>query len=290
MKIWQIGTITGGQDGAIFGNELFRFDHRGNCTVHDLTELKEGEITSLTPVAQFALDRAEDIAPHCNTVAFGTEYFEASDEFPLLYCNIYNNYKNCEDDLRGTCCVYRLQRTPDGFSSTLVQLIRVGFVNDPMLWRAYEDRDGVRPFGNFVIDCDGGYCYAYVMRNEELGTRYFRFPLPSVKDGVIDPRFGVKCAVLRACDVLDSFDCEYHRYIQGGIMYRGKIYSSEGFTDNEKNRPAIRVIDTVEKRQEEYCDLLSIGYNKEPEMIDFYRGRCLYSDAHGSLYELSFEG
>ena len=42
MKIWQIGTITGGQDGAIFGNELFRFNHRGNCTVHDLTELKEG--------------------------------------------------------------------------------------------------------------------------------------------------------------------------------------------------------------------------------------------------------
>ena len=67
------------------------------------------------------------------------------------------------------------------------------------------------------------------------------------------------------------------------------IYSSEGFTDNEKNRPAIRVIDTVEKRQEEYCDLLSIGYNEEPEMIDFYRGRCLYSDACGSLYELSFE-
>jgi hypothetical protein len=140
-----------------------------------------------------------------------------------------------------------------------------------------------------IIDCVGGYCYAYVMRNEELGTRYFRFPLPSVKDGEIDPRFGVKCAVLRACDVLDSFDCEYHRYIQGGIMYRGKIYSSEGFTDNEKNRPAIRVIDTVEKRQEEYCDLLSIGYNEEPEMIDFYRGRCLYSDACGSLYELSFE-
>ncbi|MBQ8311513.1 MAG: hypothetical protein IJX80_10935, partial [Clostridia bacterium] len=181
MKIKQVAKICHGQDGAIFGSLLFRFDQKGNCGVYDLATLKgAADVVEMTPIARFTLDRADVLAPHSNAVTFGSEYYADGDEFPLLYSNIYNNRAQTDDPMCGVCCVYRLQRTNGGFTTTLVQLIKIGFVDDSVLWRAYPDRDGVRPYGNFVIDRDTGCYYAFVMRNEALGTRYFTFDLPAV--------------------------------------------------------------------------------------------------------------
>ena len=69
MEIKKIGKIGGGQDGAIWGDELFRFDARGNCAVYDLASLAGADADSeLAPLARFTLDRAEEIAPHSNAV------------------------------------------------------------------------------------------------------------------------------------------------------------------------------------------------------------------------------
>ena len=171
MKVKHIAKISGGQDGAIRKNELFRFDTRGNCSVYDLNDIEADNVRVLEPTGSFVLDRAPLIVPHSNSVCWGTEFFDPSDEYPLLYSNVYNNYAKAADKLIGVCCVYRVERDENGFKTTLVQLIEIGFTADPELWRAYPDRDGVRPYGNFVIDRDGGSYYAFVMRREELGTR-----------------------------------------------------------------------------------------------------------------------
>lgn len=283
MKIQQIAKIKGGQDGAIYGSELFRFDHKGNCAVYDLSELTDGETRELSPIAAFRLDRADLVAPHSNAVCFGCEFYEAGDDYPLLYSNVYNNCKNEEDPMIGVCFVYRIQRTEAGFQSTLVQLIEIVFFEDPILWKASPDRHGVRPYGNFVIDRETRSYYAFVMRNEALGTRYFRFDLPSVRDGIMDVRFGVPKCVLGKADIRDSFDCSYHRYIQGAILHAGKIYSTEGFHEDTVNRPAIRIID-LKQKQETHVDIMDMGFVNEPEFIDFYGDTCLYSDAYGNLY------
>ena len=287
MKIRQIAKITDGQDGAIWKNELFRFNHKGECFVYDLRDIKADAIEDIEPRGSFRLDKEDIIVPHNNSVSFGTEFFAPDDEYPLLYSNIYNNYENSDNKLIGVCCVYRLQRTDRGFQTMLVQLIEIGFVDDPMLWKAYPDRDGVRPYGNFVVDCQGGYYYAFVMRDETLGTRYFKFKIPSLCDGEIDLVYGVRKVVLTSDDILEKFDCPYHRYIQGATAYNNCIYSAEGFED-EVNRPAIRVIDLLEKREKQYVDLWENGYRVEPEMIDFYNGECYYSDAQGNIYTIDF--
>jgi len=288
MTIKQIAKIGAGQDGAIWKNELFRFNDKGDCLVYDLLDIEEDTLKELLPMGSFRLDKADVIAPHSNAVSFGTEFFDPRDEYPLLYSNIYNNYAGSDNKLIGVCCVYRVQRTDKSFQTTLVQLIEIGFVDDPLLWKAYPDRDGVRPYGNFVIDRQGGYYYAFVMRNETLGTRYFKFKIPSLCDGEIDPIYGVKRVVLTSEDVLEKFDCPYHRFVQGAIAHNHCIYSTEGFED-EINRPAIRVIDLLEKSEEQYVDLWEKGYRVEPEMIDFYNGECDYSDAHGNLYTVDFD-
>ena len=69
------------------------------------------------------------------------------------------------------------------------------------------------------------------------------------------------------------------------IMY---FFSSSVFNNDAVNRPAIRVVDLVEKSEKLYVDLLEIGYNMEPEMIDYHGDVCYYSDAEGNLYSIEF--
>lgn len=288
MKIKQIAKISGGQDGAIINNQLFRFDTRGKCFVYDLLNIDANSAKALEPIGSFVLEKSDLIVPHSNSVCWGTEFYDPNDEYPLLYSNVYNNYAKTDDKLIGVCCVYRVERTEENFKATLVQLIEIGFTDDPSLWKAYPDRDGVRPYGNFVIDREAGYYYAFVMRNEALGTRYFKFNIPSVSEGNVDSTYGVKRFVLTADDICDSFDCPYHRYVQGAIAHGKYIYSTEGFHNDQVNRPAIRIINLEKRTEERYLDLLEIGYECEPEMIDFYNDSCIYSDAGGNLYSIEF--
>ena len=287
MKIEKIAKIVGGQDGAIYGSELFRFNTKGECWVYNLEELKSDSEQELKAFSQFALDKKEQIVPHSNSVCFGSEFYEDGDEYPLLYTNVYNNYAKAEDKMIGVCLVYRIQKTCDGFKSTLVQLIKIDFCEDENLWKASEKEHGVRPYGNFVVDKQTKSYWAFVMRDEKLGTRYFRFDLPSVKEGEIDPVLKIKKVVLSKNDIKESFDCEYHRFIQGAIVYGGKIYSTEGFRNDTVNRPAIRIINLSTKK-EEYIDIMNLGFLDEPECIDFYNGTCFYSDYSGMLYKVEF--
>ncbi len=286
MKIRKIGKIGGGQDGAICNGILFRFDHLGNGAAFDLSALCEGE--ALAPLATFALDRCKEIAPHSNAVFFGTHFYAEGDEFPLLYSNIYNNYSDMEDPLLGVCLAYRLERDGESIKTTLVQMIEIGFFENAELWKATPEAHGPRPYGNFLIDKKTNAYYAYVMRTKESGTRYFKFAIPAPDAGEIDPKWGIRHVVLGEKDILAYFDTPHHFYIQGGIAYEGRIYTTEGFDHSEVNHPAIRVIDLEGKKQVDFFDLTTLGYEEEPEMIDFSDGVCYYSDAHGNFYSVTF--
>lgn len=288
MNIKKVAKMKGWQDGAIYGSEMFRFDHKGNCCVYNTADLMSGEVIDLTPIAEFRLDRADVIAPHSNAVCFGCDFYEEGDSYPLLYANIYNNYASQEDKMIGVCLVYRIQRTENEFRSTLVQIIEIGFCEDARLWKKSSDGHGVRPYGNFLVDNDSRSYWAFVMRDEKLGTRYFRFDLPSLHDGEIDNRYSVRRVVLRAEDIKEYFDCSYHYYLQGATLHKGKIYSTEGFGGNDRiNRPAIRIIDLSAKK-ETYIDLVEQGQNNEAEFISFYGDECFYSDGFGNVFKIDF--
>ena len=288
MKIKQLCKIAGGQDGAIWKKELFRFNTDGSCKVYRISDCLNASGAEIEPVASFMLDRADVFVPHSNSVVFGNEYYCSDDEFPLLYSNIYNNYAKAENQEKGVVCVYRLQRTENGFSTKLVQLIEIGFVEAGSYWKS-ENMVDIRPYGNFVIDREKSIYHAFTMRDEEQNTRYFSFTLPKVTEGETDEKLQVKRAVLKTEDILGQFDCEYHRLIQGACFDNGKIYSLEGFTNNEQNPPALRIIDPAKKIQEQKILFGDFGMTIEPEMIDFADGICFYSDNHGNLYQIEFE-
>lgn len=291
MKIEHIANISGGQDGAVFADYLFRLDKDGTCKVYDFKDIDEAgtAIAEVAPVSAFVLDRADEIVPHSNAVMFGSEYYCEDDEFPLLYTNIYNNYAKAQDKLTGVCCVYRIWRDGANFSSALVQLIEIGFTENAEYWKSSKTHEDSRPYGNFAIDADRGIYYAFVMRDKTDTTRYFAFDLPKVTDGEADDRYGVKKVTLNISDIKKYFDCEYHRYIQGACCHKGKIYSTEGFTDSEENPPAIRVIDALSNRQECCIKLGDFGICEECEFIDFRGDTCYYSDIDGKLYVIEFQ-
>lgn len=289
MTIKKIGSMGfGAQDGAVWGDFLFRFDHAGHCRVYDATALDTDADEGVNPpqIAAFTLNPDDKIIPHCNAVTFGQEYYTEGDEFPLLYANVYNNYAKAEDRLEGMCCVYRLQRTGLDFRAVLVQLIRIGFAHERGLWLSAGDVKDVRPYGNFVVDREAGLLHAFVMRDGDRTTRYFTFRLPSVTDGAVSADFGVRVAVLEKDDILSSFDTPYHLYIQGACCEGGLIYSSEGF--NADIPPSIRVIDPSERRQISHANLADLGYPTEAEWINFRGERCFYSDGCGDLYRIEF--
>ena len=269
-----------GQDGAVWNNLLFRFNHAGDCAVYDLEVMRAGNSTAL---CYFTLEKTDVIKPHSNSVFFGKEYFSPQDEFPLLYTNVYNNYSTCSDRKLGVCCVYRLQRNDGGFTGSLVQVIEIGFVSNNKLWCSKEGED-TRPYGNFVADVKKGLYYGFVMRDGENQTKYLSFNLPSVTDGEYDSELGVKKVTLTQQDIIDSFDCEYHRFIQGACVYEGKIYSLEGFGHDDVNRPAIRIINPQKKEQELFSYFENFEIPTEPELIDFWEGICYYADNPGNLY------
>ncbi|MBQ8525937.1 MAG: hypothetical protein IJ460_04390 [Clostridia bacterium] len=291
MKITHIANIRGGQDGAVFGDWLFRMNTDGTCTVYNFNDLDDKDISKITdidPVSAFVLDRADEIVPHSNAVMFGNEYYSAEDEFPLLYSNIYNNYANAEDKLTGVCCVYRLQREGKDFHTTLVQLIEIGFTDNTEYWKSFETINDVRPYGNFAIDTDKSIYYAFVMRDFYNTTRYFAFDLPKVSDGEKDEKLNVRKVTLGISDIRKHFDCEYHHFIQGACCHQGKIYSTEGFTDSEENPPAIRIINPDSGLHEKCIMLGNFGINEEAEFIDFRGDTCYYSDIDGRLYVIEF--
>ncbi len=283
MKFKKIGNIMEGQDGAIWNGLLFRFNHAGKCAVYDLAKIAVGDDTA---ICTFTLEKTDVIMPHSNAVFFGTEYYSPEDEFPLLYTNVYNNYSACEDRKLGICCVYRIQRNGNNFNGQLVQVIQIEFVDNDALWCSPQ-RDDVRPYGNFVSDTDNGVYYAFTMRDCEKTTKYFSFAMPKIADGTFDSTLGVKKVVLGESDIVESFDCEYHRFLQGAIFYKGKIYSLEGFGHDKINRPAIRVINPNDKTQEQFILFENFDSPTEPELIDFWDDVCYYADNPGNLYILS---
>lgn len=287
FKYRKTADIAGGQDGAIYNGLLFRFNGKGECHVHDMNDLEPCPNGRAKVYASFTLDRTDEIAPHSNSVCFGKEKFEEEDEFPLLYTNIYNNYDGKGgDELWGVCAVYRLQRIGVGFTTTLVQLIEVGFAHDSELWTSHTNGRDKRPFGNFLVDVETNSYYGFVMRDVPHTTRFFRFELPESLDGECDARYNVKRVVLNREHIKEYFDVDYSNFLQGACLHDGKIYSVEGGTRSINNPAALKVIDLNSKRLIASVKLGDHGMDLEPEFIDFYRGECYYSDCEGNLFVL----
>ncbi|MBQ8339886.1 MAG: hypothetical protein IJY16_05530 [Clostridia bacterium] len=279
LKYQKYMEISKGQDGAIYNGLLFRFDSAGHCYVYDLAKKEL--------VSEFTLDRVEDFSPHSNAVFFGTEKYDEQDEFPLLYTNLYNNYVKMEDRREGVLCAYRIMRDGLAFSTRLVQIIRIGFVEELDLWKSLENNGDVRPYGNFILNPETGKLYAFVMRDKEQITRYFEFDMPTLSAGEPCPACGIPVVWLKREMITAQFDGSYSHCIQGACLYDGLLFSVEGFTvkdSDPKRPPRMQIMNVQTRKQIGDIPLHRLGLLNEPEFIYPYEGTLYYADCYGQLY------
>ncbi len=191
-----------------------------------------------------------------------------------IYSNVYNNYSSAEDKHIGECCVYNVGGDGKIWSNTLVQLLKIGFINDKNLWPAATE---VRPYGNFVVDNDNQFLYAFVMYSSKSLTYWYKFALPEVSEGEWNETYGCKVKTLTENDILDSWTTPLQNYVQGSCVYDGLIWSTEGFTGTSgANLARMRVIDPSKKSEIAVFNFFSDGDPVEPEFIEFYNGSCYY--------------
>lgn len=265
-----IGTVGAWQDAAIWDGKLFGLGESGQGVVYNLdTKMR---------LDWFTLDKKDIITPHANSVCFSNSYYVDGDKYPLLYVNIYNNYADATDRMEGTCCVYRLLENEGQFSTQLVQVIKIGFTEDLTLWKSKGNNEDVRPYGNFVVDTDNDKLYAFVMRDMDKTTRFFKFDLPLLEEGEYSETYDCNVVTLDSTDIELQFDTEYFNYLQGCCYYDGKIISVEGSSFGGSKDPVLRIVDLSEQAVIKVYDIAKSGLGKEPEII------CVNSDTSVVYY------
>ena len=144
------------QGGDCWGNYFFQFVAENSIVrIYDLS-LKALVQTLTIPTSQ----RGFVSNCHCNTVCFGTEYFEPEDLFPLIY--VSTGYPS--GDYMGAL-VYRITQHDGVFSITLVQTLKFPIDDSP--WTEFI------PAGEFAYLC---YTQERVI---------FKVKMPKVKEGDI---------------------------------------------------------------------------------------------------------
>lgn len=179
---------------------------------------------------------------HCNTVCFGTEYYDAEDIFPLIY--VSTGYSS--DGYTGAL-VYRIAQHNGVFFITLVQTIK--FPVDKSSWTEFI------PAGEFAYLC---YTSERVI---------FKVPMPTLKDGDL---------TISRADAIETFqftpqpDWMSTSRNQDRMFYQGKILFVSGVPPGEASVFVVLNLETRER--ERIIDLKKSGLTSESESIFVWRG------------------
>jgi hypothetical protein len=142
------------QGGDCWGNYFFQFfKNNYQVKVYDLSIKKLVQTISIPTSERGFVSNC-----HCNTVCFGTEYFDTEDFFPLIY--VSTGYAS--NSFTGAL-VYRITQENNRFFITLVQTIK--FPVDKSSWTEFVPGDG----------------FAYLCYTAE--SVIFKFRMPQLKDG-----------------------------------------------------------------------------------------------------------
>lgn len=180
---------------------------------------------------------------HCNSVCFGTEYYEAEDVFPLIY--VSTGY--AADGYTGAL-VYRIVQHNGIFFITLVQTIK--FPVGSSSWTEFV------PAGE----------YAYLCYTSERVI--YKLPMPKLKDGD---------HVINLSDAIETYqftqqpDWMASSRNQDRLFYQGKIYVISGVPQSgEASVLFVLNLETLER--ERIIDLKKNGLTSESESLFIWQG------------------
>lgn len=228
------------QGGDCWGNFFFQFSN--NNSLIRIYNLEEQEL-----IQKYSLDntnRGFVNNCHCNSVCFGSKYYDENDEIPLLY--VSTGYG--KDGYTGAL-VYRVMRTNDRFTFSLVQTIRFPVLDSS--WTEFIPADD--------------YCYICYTSN----CLVYKMPLPSVHDGdvILD---GSK-------DAIDVYQFPQQPKIMGNSRNQDRMYYNERIVlisgvPQSGEASVLVVLDLETRTYAHVFNFLDMGLSKEPESVFMWKG------------------
>lgn len=252
MNTWPSQTLQGG---GVYGDHFFQFDNTCNyCCVYNMkTGAFEQQIT-FEPETNF----------HCNCVVFGTQFYDASDPFPVLYVS-----STFLDKIR----VYRITGDIGSLEFEIIQTI-------------YTNQLETESIGNYdaCIDSEFGYFILFDNVSGGRAVAYHLFNIPSLSEAEVS---------LTNADIIKEFSVSIPSdgsVRQHAISHCGKLYMLLGQTGGRY----IQVVDIEREKQVSMINLNAPnivaleGGQLEPEAITIYDGMLVFTDSSRILYGLRF--
>lgn len=227
------------QGGDCWGDYFFQFTNDNSAVrIYDLATKTLVQTLSIPGSQRGFVSNC-----HCNSVCFGTEYYDAEDIFPLIY--VSTGY--AAGGYTGAL-VYRIVQHNGVFFITLVQTLKFP-VNDSS-WTEFV------PGNDFAYLC---YTTKRVV---------YKVKMPKLKDGniVIGPEDAIE-----TYQFTNQPDWMASSRNQDRMFYQGKIYVASGVPQtNEASVLFILNLETLER--ERIIDLKKSGLTRESESIFVWRG------------------
>lgn len=255
----QVATITavGCQGGACFGDNLFLFNENNTtCWVYNLSTS-----TLIQTITIPSSERGFVSNCHSNTANFGTEYYDAGDQFPLVYVSTGYN-----DGTDSGVLVYRIVATTANDSTTyslsLVQTVKIPGTE----------------WSEFIVGDDGD-CF---VKFTNIGIIY-RMVMPKLSDGDFTFNFS------EALNEYKITPQTYNSLNQCHLYIGGKMYLISGQSD-QGHQSLFIVLNLATQKREVVIDLYNtLGISGEPEALFVWNGHfCIAFRSSNKIYALYF--
>ena len=210
---------------------------------------------------------------HCNQMYFGTDFYSATDKFPLLYISMEHKDQRC-------IVAFRIYSQSGEYYVKRIQTITLEF--------SYEE--DIIYYPNAYLNYDkrtilwAGYTEDSYMKSDSNKLKYYEFMIPDYR---------MDTEVIETKDALNSFELPSETATQGGFISDGYLYQTFSFnskTDPLKT-PKMRVVN-LEKRTivKDYQNLgAEFGVYEEFEHVAISRnGRLLSLGNPFNLYEFEY--
>lgn len=226
------------QGGDCWGDYLFQFTANNTAVrVYDLSLKTLVQTIKITNSLRGFVTNC-----HCNSVNFGTEYYDVEDIFPLIY--VSTGY--AAGGYTGAM-VYRITQHNGTFFITLVQTIK--FPVDKTSWTEFIPGDE----------------FAYLCYTTERVI--YKVPMPKLKDGDI---------IISRDDAVDTYqftpqpDWMSTSRNQDRMLYQGKLLVISGVPKGEAS--VFMVLNMETREREKIIDFTDVGLTTESESLFLWRG------------------
>lgn len=237
-EIINFGETRASQGGDSWGDYFFQFTaNNTSVRVYDLSTRTLVQTIKITTSLRGFVPNC-----HCNSVNFGTEYYDVEDIFPLIY--VSTGYAS--GGYTGAL-VYRITQHNGTFFVTLVQTIK--FPVDKSSWTEFIP----------------GEDFAYLCYTSERVI--FKVPMPKLKDGDI---------IISRDDAVETYqftpqpDWMFTSRNQDRLYHQGKIYVISGVPKGEAS--VFMILDLQTRNRERIVDFTKNGLTMESESIFFWQG------------------